>query len=68
MSRNMFQSFRKEDVLLGLQNNTNGYEEILDMSSAVLLDPITAGITHDAFLRRIRPFVEWMFEEIATSK
>lgn len=64
MSQKKFQSFAKEDVLSKLYQYTNGFEEELDMTRDILDDPRKAGITQEEFLRRIRPFVMWMFDKI----
>lgn len=64
MSQNEFESFEKSDVLNKLYKYANGFEEELDMTREILKNPESAGITHDEFLKRIRPFVEWMFDRI----
>lgn len=67
MSQNKFRSFAKEDVLSRLYQYTCGFEEELGMARDVLENPEKAGITHEEFLRRIRPFVIWMFDRIEES-
>lgn len=67
MTLNRFQSFRKEDVLQGLWENTTGFESILALSETVLVDPLSAGVAHEDVLKKIRPIVEWMFREIETA-
>ncbi len=62
MSLNKFVSFEKEKVLSQLKENTTGYEEILDLTEKVILNPIDAGIRHNEFLEIVKPFVEHMFE------
>lgn len=37
------------------------------MTCEILENPESAGITHDEFLKRIRSFVEWMFDMIEKS-
>lgn len=58
MSQNEFESFEKEDVLNKLYRYANEFEKELDMTCEILKAPESAGITHDEFLKRIRPFVE----------
>lgn len=67
MSQNRFESFEKGNVLNKLYKYTNGFEEELDMTCEILKNPESAGITHDEFLKRIRLFVEWMFDRIEKS-
>lgn len=67
MSQNEFESFEKWDVLKKLYKYANGFEKELDMTCEILKDPLSAGITHDEFLKRIRSFVEWMFDTIEES-
>ena len=67
MTLDRFQSFRKEDVLQGLWENTTGFESILALSETVLVDPLSAGVAHKDVLKKIRPIVEWMFREIETA-
>lgn len=64
MSQNQFESFKKEDVLYRLYQCADGFEEELDMACEILKSPKSAGITPEEFLKRIRLFVEWMFERI----
>lgn len=64
MSQNAFESFEKWDVLRKLYMHADGFEKELDMTRQILKEPKGAGITHDEFLKKIRPFVEWMFDRI----
>lgn len=68
MTVNRFVSFEKEAVLCELRKTAAGFENILDITEQVLCDPVKANITHDEYLKVIRPFVEWMFESIKNSK
>lgn len=67
MSQNEFESFEKIDVLNKLYKYADGFEKELDMTCEILENPESAGITHDEFLKRIRSFVEWMFDMIEKS-
>lgn len=67
MSQNEFASFEKEEVLNKLYKYAEEFREELDMTSKILKAPERAGITHDEFLKRIRPLVEWMFNMIEKS-
>lgn len=67
MSQNKFQSFAKEDVLEQLYKHTDGFEKELDMTRGILENPKKAGVVREEFLRRIRPFVMWMFDRIEAS-
>lgn len=62
MTRNQFRSFVKEEVLQGLKGNCDEFHAELELTEKVLYDPIKAGITHEEYLMKIRPFVEWMFD------
>lgn len=64
MAKDLFDSFKQEKVLRGLRENTVAFGYILDLSLAVLSAPLTTGIAHDNFIMQVRPFVEWMFDEI----
>ena len=64
MSQNKFESFEKMDVLDKLYKYTNGFEKELDMTRQILIDSKRTGISHYEFLKRIRSFVEWMFDMI----
>lgn len=64
MSQNKFESFEKGIVLNQLYKHTSGFEKELDMTGKILKDPKSAGIPHNVFLKRIRLFVEWMFDQI----
>lgn len=67
MSRHKFESFAKEKVLSQLYRYTKGFEEELDLTREILENPEKAGIAGEEFLRRIREFVMWMFDEIERS-
>lgn len=67
MSLNEFESFKKSDVLNKLYKYADGFEKELNMTSEILKNPESAGITHDEFLKCIRSFVEWMFDMIEKS-
>lgn len=64
MSQSKFESFDKWSVLNKLYECTDGFKEELDVTCKILEDPQRAGIKHDDFLKRIRVFVEWMFDRI----
>lgn len=66
MSQNKFKSFSKEDVLSGLKENCKQFEDIFELTDSILRDPVDAGIGHVTYLKRIEPFVEWIFESIST--
>ncbi len=66
MSQNKFKSFAKEDVLSGLKENCKQFEDIFELTDSILRDPVDAGIGHVTYLKRIEPFVEWIFESIST--
>ncbi len=68
MSQNRFRSFAKEDVLMGLRETCIGYGHFLDMTEAVLQNPIKAGIASEHFLREAQPFMKWIFERIEASE
>lgn len=68
MTVNRFVSFEKEAVLCELRKTAAGFENILDITEQVLYEPVKANITHDEYLKVIKPFVEWMFESIENSK
>ena len=67
MSQNRFRSFAKEDVLMGLREICSGCGHFLDMTEAVLQNPIKAGIASEDFLREAQPFMKWIFERIEAS-
>ena len=67
MSLGEFHSFDKKDVMLGLRENCKGFENFFDVADMVLSDPIKAGIAQEDFLRQARPFMEWIFEQIAVA-
>ncbi len=67
MSKNDFKSFEKGDVLNKLYKYAHEFEKELDMTCEILKAPYTAGVKHDEFLKRICPFVEWMFNMIEKS-
>lgn len=64
MTLGKFSSFEKEEVLRGLREAAKGYEDILDITERVLLDPIKTGIGHFEYLTTIKPLVEYMFDKI----
>lgn len=61
MSQNRFASFAGEDVLSKLADC--GFAEELSLARAVLSDAKRAAVEPDDFLRRVRPLVDWMFDE-----
>ena len=64
MAKNKFETYKQEKVLQQLKENSTGFNEILDLSLAVLKDPLRAAIKHDDYIVQIYPFVMWLFEEI----
>lgn len=62
MSRDRFRSFSKEDILPKLADY--GFWDELALAESVLTDAKRAAVPPDEFLRRVRPLVEWMFDEI----
>lgn len=65
MSINKFNSFKKEQVLLDLKENCSEFNNVLDLTEKVLLNPVEAGIPHEEFLAKISPFMLMMFESIS---
>lgn len=65
MSQNQFKSFAKEDVLSGLRENCRQFRSVFDLTEKILQSPLDAGINHVAYLKQIKPFMEWIFESIA---
>ncbi len=64
MARGVFESFKQEEVIKRLKENSVGFDDVLDLSLAVLREPLATGGAHGDFIIRVRPFVEWMFDEI----
>ncbi len=65
MSINKFNSFKKEQVLMGLRENCPEFNDILDLTENALLNPVRAGIPHEEFLIKIRPFMLMIFKSIS---
>lgn len=61
MAQNKFTSFAKENVLPELADY--GFADELALTRAVLTDAKRAAVEPDEFLRRVRPLVDWMFDE-----
>jgi len=64
MTKGMFVSFNKEDVLKGLYVKFPQYSDTLDVVNRVLIDAPKVGITHKELLNIISPLVYDMFEQI----
>jgi len=64
MAMNKFETYKQERVIQALRTNSVGFSDILDLSFAVLKDPLEAAIKHSDYIISIYPFVKWMFEEI----
>lgn len=65
MSINKFNSFKKEQVLIDLKENCSEFNNVLDLTEKVLLNPVGTGIPHEEFLAKISPFMLMMFESIS---
>ena len=66
MSINQFNSFEKEQVLMDLRENCSEFNDVLDLTEKILLNPVEAGISHEEFLVKISPFMLMIFESIST--
>jgi len=64
MAINKFETYKQGRVIQQLKENSVGYCDILDLSLAILENPLAAAIKHEDYIVRIYPFVKWMFEEI----
>ena len=65
MSINKFNSFEKEQVLMDLRENCSEFNDVLDLTEKILLNPVKAGIPHEEFLVKISPFMLMIFESIS---
>ena len=65
MSINQFNSFEKEQVLMDLRENCSEFNDVLDLTEKILLNPVEAGISHEEFLVKISPFMRMIFESIS---
>lgn len=65
MSINEFNSFKKEQVLMGLRKNCSEFNDIFDLTEKVLLSPVEAKISHEEFLAKINPFMIMVFKNIS---
>lgn len=65
MSINKFNSFQKEQVLIDLKENCPKFNDVLDLTGKVLLNPVGTGISHEEFLVNISPFMLKLFEDIS---
>ncbi len=65
MSINKFNSFKKEQVLMDLRKNCPEFNDVLNLTENVLINPVGAGIPHEEFLARISPLMLMMFESIS---
>ena len=64
MSKGVFETYKKERVLEQLKMYATDYSEILDISHSVLENSIETNIKHTDYIQIIKPFVEWMFDEV----
>ena len=64
MAVNKFETYKQECVIQAIRTNCVGFTDILDLSLAVLKDPLAAAIKHSDYIISIYPFVKWMFDEI----
>lgn len=67
MSINEFNSFEKEQVLLGLRKNCSEFNDILDLTEKVLLNPVETEMSHEDFLTKITPFMSMIFKSISNT-
>ena len=65
MSINRFNSFKKEQVLMDLRENCSEFNDVLDLTEKILLNPVESEISHEEFLAKISPFMLMIFESIS---
>ncbi|MCL2425708.1 MAG: hypothetical protein FWD05_05165 [Oscillospiraceae bacterium] len=64
MAINKFETYKQDRVIQQLKENSTGYNDILDLSLAVLENPLESLIKHDDYIVHISLFVKWIFDEI----
>jgi len=67
MAKNKFETYKQDRVIQQLKLSCIEFNDILDLSLAVLENPLTATIKHDEYIAKIYPFVKWLFAEIEKS-
>jgi len=64
MSRGLFKSFKRDEVMKLLKDNITGYDEVLNLSHEIMIDPHKVRMDHKTYIHKVRTLVEWMFNEI----
>jgi predicted nucleotidyltransferase len=64
MTVGTFESFRQEAVLRGLREASTRWRPLVKTTEAVLADPFRAAVPPEAFVRDLRPFMEWVIDRV----
>jgi hypothetical protein len=67
MTLGTFRSFKQEVVLRGLREASARWRPLVKTTEAVLADPFRAAVPPQAFVRDLRPFMDWVIDRVTNA-